>query len=168
MTRRALTHLRKEVGDIIPRMPVQPSPETLLIQEMRNQTNTPTEYEQSVEDAHFEVVFGFLGGEGAAVAEQVDEAYGDAAVDVEDEVVLFGRCDGFNGDGVVEEGGGGEVGLAEFFDERDAEVGVVAGFDAVADTGNWKVLVGEIFWVWEGMVRTQLVLLAHGVDKVTG
>lgn len=121
-------------------MPVQAGTQPLLIKVMRNQTNRATEHEQAIEHAVVQVVLGLLGGEGAAVAHEVDEADGDAAVDVEDEVVLLGRRDGLDGDGVVEELGGGEVLLAEFLDEGDAEVGVVAGLDAVADTGDCRLL----------------------------
>lgn len=140
ITRRTTPQLRKQVGDIIPRMPIQPRPQPLLVQEMRNQPNTPAQHEEAVEHAHLQVLLGLLGGEGAAVAQQVDEADGDAAVDVEDQVVLFGGRDGLDGDGVVEELGAGEVVLAEFFDEGDAQVGVVAGFDAVADAGDCGLL----------------------------
>lgn len=139
MPRRTLAHLREKVSDVIPRMPVEPSPETLLVQEVSNQADTPTQHEETVEHTHLEVVLGLLGAEGAAVAEQVDEADGNATVDVEDKVVLLGGCDRLDGDGVVEEGGAGEVCLAEFLHERNAKIGVVAGLYAVTDTGNWKV-----------------------------
>jgi hypothetical protein len=126
--------LRKHVRNVIPRVTVQSSPQSLLVQEMGNQTDRSSEHEQTVKDTHLEVVLCLFRGEGAAVAEEVDEADGDAAVDVEDEVVLLGGGDGLDGEGVVEEFGGGEVLLDEFFDELDAEIGVVAGLDAVTNT----------------------------------
>lgn len=103
---------------------------------MRNQTNRTSQDEQSVEHTHLEVVLGFLIAESARVTEEIDEADGDTAVHVEDQVVFLGGRDGFHSEGVVEELGVGEVGLAVFFHERDAEIGVVARLDAVADTGD--------------------------------
>ena len=95
------------------------------------------------------VVLALLGGEGTAVAEQVDEADSDTAVNVQDQVVLLGGGDSLDSDGVVEQLGAGEVLLDELLDELDTEIGVVTGLDLVADTGD------------------ELVLLAHGVDEVT-
>ena len=138
--RAASRQLRKQVGDVVPRMPVQTSAQSLLVQEMGNETDRATEYEQTVEHTHLEVVFRLFRTEGAAVPEQVDEADGDAAVDVEDQVVLLGGSDGLDGDGVVEELGVGEVGLAELLDEGNAEIGVVAGLDTVTDTRDWEIL----------------------------
>lgn len=115
-------------------MPVKTRPQPLLIQIMRNQTNGAAEHKQSIQNTVLEVVFCLFWAESTAVAEEVDEANGDAAVDIEDEVVFFGGCDGFHSNGVVEEFSRGEVLLAELFDERDTKVGVVAGFDTVADS----------------------------------
>ena len=78
----------QEVGDVVPGMPVQTSTQPLLVKEMGNETDGATEDEKTVEDTHAEVVLSLLWREGAAVAQQVDEANSDAAVDVEDEVVL--------------------------------------------------------------------------------
>ena len=117
-------------------MPVKARPQTFLIQEMRNQADAPAQHEQSIEHPHVQVVFGFLWGESAAVAKQVDEADGNAAVDVEDEVVLFGGGDGFDGDGVIEEFGVGEIFMDKVFDKLDTEIGVLPGFDAVAYAGD--------------------------------
>ena len=119
-------------------MTVKTSAQSLLVEEVGNQTNGATEDEQTVEDTHLEVVLCLFRGESAAVAEEIDEADGDAAVDVEDEVVLLGGGDGLDGEGVVEEFCRGEVLLDEFLDELDAEIGVVAGLDAVTNTGDCK------------------------------
>jgi hypothetical protein len=117
-------------------MSVQTSTQSLLIQEMGNETNAATKHEQTIEDTHLKVVFGLFSGEGAAVAHQIDEADCDAAVDVEDKVVLLGRCDGLNSKSIVEELGAWEVLLDEFLDELDAEIGVVSRLDTMADTGD--------------------------------
>lgn len=115
-------------------MSVQTRTQSLLVEEMGNQTDRAAEHEQTVEHTHLEVVLSLFIAEGARVAEKIDEADGHAAVDVEDEVVLLRGGDALDGERVVEELRVGEVGLAVFFDEGDAEVGVVAGLDAVANT----------------------------------
>lgn len=117
-------------------MTVQIRAQTLLVQKVRNQTDTATEHKQTVEHAHLEIVFCFFGAESAAVAEQVDKADCDAAVDVEDQAVLFaGRYD-LDGFGIVEQGRVGEVCVHKFLDERYAQIRVVARLDLVADTGD--------------------------------
>lgn len=83
---------------------------------MRNQTNTSTKHEQSVEDAHGQIVFGFLGTEGAAISHQINKADCNAAIDVENEIVLLGGSDSLDSDGVVEHLAAGETLLDEFFD----------------------------------------------------
>jgi len=117
-------------------MPIQASPETLLVQIMCNQTNASAQYEQPIQDAHAEVVFSLLRTEGAAVAHQINEADSDTSIDVEDEVVLLAGGDRFDGDGVVKHLAAGETLLDEFFDKLDTEIGVVTRFDLVADTRN--------------------------------
>ena len=138
MTRRPLSEFRQEIRDIIPRMTVQTGTETFLIEEMGDETDGATEDEEAVEDAHLEVILGLLGAEGARIAEQVHEANGDAAIDVEDQVILFRRGDGLDREGVIEKFGVGEVVLAVLFDQGHTEIRVVAGFDAVADAGDCK------------------------------
>ena len=134
----ALAELGEEVGDVVPGVAVETSAESLLVEEVGNQTNGATKDEKTVEHTHLEVVLGLLGGEGTAVAHEVNEADGDGTVDVENEVVLLAGGDSLDGNGVVEELGGGEVGLAELLDERDTEIGVVAGLDTVANTGDYE------------------------------
>lgn len=146
----ALAELGEEVGDVVPGVTVETSAQSLLVEEVGNETDGATKDEKTVEHTHLEVVLSLLSGESAAVAHEVNEADGDGTVDVEDEVVLLAGGDGLDGDGVVEELGGGEVGLAELLDERDTEIGVVAGLDTVTNTGD------------------ELVLLPHGVNEVTG
>ena len=56
---------------------------------MRDQSNATPKHEQPVQHAVAEVIFRLFSAESAAVAHQVDEADGDAAVDVEDQVVFL-------------------------------------------------------------------------------
>ena len=130
--------VRKEVSDIIPWMTVQTGSQTLLIEVMGDQTDASAQDEESVQDTHVQVVFGFFGAEGAAVAHEIHEADGDAAVDIEDEIIFFGRGHGFDGDSIVEHFAAGEALLDEIFDQLHAEIGIVARFDFVADTGNYS------------------------------
>lgn len=126
VARSALGKVGQEVGDIIPRMPVQTRPQPFLIQIMRDQTDAPAKNKQAVENTHVQIVFGLFGAEGAAIAHQIYEANGDATVDVEDEIVLLGRRDGFNRDGVVQHFAAGEALLDKLLDQLDAEIRVVA------------------------------------------
>ena len=140
--RGALAQLGQQIGNVIPRVAIQAGAQALLVEEVGNQADGAAEDKEAVEHAMGQVVLGLFGGKGAAVAQQVDKADGHAAVDVENEVVLFARRHALDGHGVVEEFGRGEVGLAELAHEGDAQVGVVAGFDAVADAGDWRGSVG--------------------------
>jgi len=103
---------------------------------VRDETNTTAEHEQAIQHTHLEVILRLLCAECTAIAQQVNEADSNAAVDVEDQIIFLRGCDGFDGERVVEEFGGGEVGFDVVLHEFDAEIRVVAGFDAVADAGD--------------------------------
>jgi len=135
-TRLTASKLGKHVGDVVPWVTVQASAQSLLVEEVSNQTNGTTEDEKTVENTHLEVVLGLLARESTAVAEEIDKADGDTSVDVENEVVLLGGGDSLDGKSVIQELGGGEVGLDELLDELDTEIGVVARLDAVTNTGD--------------------------------
>jgi hypothetical protein len=102
-----------------------------------NQTDTAAKHEQAVQDAHAQVVFCLFWREGAAVAEEVNKADGDATVHIEDQIVFLGGSNGLDGDGVVEKFVGGEVLDDEFLDELDTQIRVGARLDTVADTGDY-------------------------------
>lgn len=136
VTWRTLAQLWEQVGDVVPWMSVQTSAQSLLVEVMGNETDRTTEDKKTVEDTHLEVVLCLFGAEGARVSEEVDEADGNATVDVENEVVLLRGGDGFDGEGVVEELGGWEVLQAVFLDERDTEIGVVPRLDTVTNAGD--------------------------------
>lgn len=100
---------------------------------MRNQTDTPAQYEQTVQDAHVKIIFGFFRAEGAAIAHEVDKTDSDTAIDIEDEVILLGCGDRFYRDGVIKHLAAREALLDEFLDKLDTKVGVIARFDFVAN-----------------------------------
>lgn len=117
-------------------MPVKTGPQPLLVEEVGNQTDRATENEKTVEDTHLEVVLSLLGSECTTVTDEIDEADSNAAVDVQDEVVLLRRCDALNGKGVIEQLCAREVLLDVLLDELDTEIGVVARLDPVTNTGD--------------------------------
>ena len=121
-------------------MPVETSPEPLLVEEVGNQTDRATKHEQTVEDTHLEVVFSLLVGESTTVADEVNKADSTATVEVVDEVVLLRCCDALDGESVVEQLCAREVLLDVLLDKLDTKIGVVAGLDPVADTGDCGVV----------------------------
>lgn len=136
VTRRALRQAWQQVSDIIPRMPIQAGPETLLIQIMRNQANASTKNEQPIEHTHAHIVFGLLRAKGTTVAHEVNEANSDSAVNVKNEIVLLTGSDGFDGDRVIEHFAAWKALLDEFFDKLNTKIGVVTGFHFVTNSRN--------------------------------
>jgi len=120
-------------------MAVETSPKPLLVEEVSNETNAATKNEETVKDTHLEVVLSFFVSESTAVAEQIDKANSDAAVDVEDQVVLLGGGDLLNGQCVVEQLERGEVLLDVVLDQLHTEIGVGAGLDSVANTWDYRI-----------------------------
>jgi hypothetical protein len=127
---------RQEVGDVVPGMPVKTSAQPLLVKEMGNETDTSAEDEETVKDTHLEVVLGFLAGERTAVADEVNEADSNAAVNIENQVVLLRCCDGLDSKRIVEQLGAGEVLFDILLDKLNTKIGVVTGLDPVANTGD--------------------------------
>jgi hypothetical protein len=159
----------EQVGNVIPRVSVESSTQSLLVEVVSNETNAAAKDEETVENSHLHVVLNFLGRESTAVAHQVDEADSDATIDVQNEVVLLGGGDGLDSDGIVEELGAGEVLLDELLDQLDTQIGVVPGLDSVANTRDYakvSICSGDVRYPKRS--HTQLVLLSHGVNKVTG
>jgi len=131
-------------------MTVKTSTQTLLVEEMGNKTNASAKNKETVENTHLEVILSLLGGEGTAVADKIDEADSNAAINVENQVILLGGGDSLDSKSVVKELVAREVVENVFLNELDSEIGVVSGLDTVSNTGN------------------ELVGLAHAVDEVTG
>ena len=85
-------------------------------------------------ETHLDVLVRLLGRERPAVAEQVDEADRDAAVDVQDELVLLRRRHLLDCERIVEQTVRGEVLADVLLDELDTKIRVVDALDLVADT----------------------------------
>lgn len=130
-------------------MTVKTSTQTLLIEVMCDKTDGATKNEETVQNTHLHVIFRLLSRERTAVAHQVDEADSNGTINVENQVILLGSGNRLDGKSVIQHLARWETLLDKLLDELDAEVWVVAGLDLVANT-------------WD-----ELVLLAHGVDKVT-
>lgn len=126
----------QEVGDVVPGMSVKTSAQPLLVEEMGNETDTSAKDEETVKDTHLQVVLSLLLGESTTVANKVNEADSDAAVNVENQVVLLRCGHRLDGKRVVEQLGAGEVLLDVLLDELDTKIGVVTRLDPVTNTGN--------------------------------
>ncbi len=103
---------------------------------MCNQSDASTQYEQSIQYPHAQVILGLLGAEGTAVAHQINEANSDTAINVKDKVVFLRSGDSLDGDGVVEHFAARKSLVDELFDEFNTKVGVVTRLDLVANTGD--------------------------------
>jgi hypothetical protein len=51
-----------------------------------DETDAATEDKETIEGPNLDVLIGFFGGEGTTVTQEINEADGDAAIDVEDEL----------------------------------------------------------------------------------
>jgi hypothetical protein len=130
-------------------MSVQAGTESLLVQVMGNQTNASAQNEQTIQDTHLEVILGLLSAKCSTVAHQVNEADSHGTIDVQDQIVLLGRSDRLDSKSIIQHLAAGEALLDELLDELNSQIGVVSRLDFVANSGD------------------ELVLFAHGVNKVT-
>ena len=78
-------------------MAVQRRAQTLLVQVVPDEPDAASEHEQAVQRADLDVLLRLLLRERARVSEEVDEADGDAAVDVEDELKAYVRKNAMGG-----------------------------------------------------------------------
>lgn len=134
-------------------MTVERSLQPLLIEVVTNETNATTENKEAVESTNLDVLVSFLWSESTTVTEQVDEANGNATVDVEDELeedrystnddkneviathcIFLGSGHFLDGEGIVEQAVAREVFVHVLLDELDTEIGVVNALDLVTDT----------------------------------
>lgn len=68
-------------------MSVQRCTESLLVEVVSNETDAAAKDEETVEGPDLDIFIGFFRGEGTTVAQEVDEANGDTAVDVKDKLL---------------------------------------------------------------------------------
>jgi hypothetical protein len=110
---------------------------------MGNETDGTTQDEKSIKNTNRQILLGFFSGERTTVSQHVDEADGDAAIHVQDQVVLLGSGDGFDSNGVVKELVRREVLHNKVLDKLDTQVRVVARLDSMTDTGDCTQLAIE-------------------------
>ena len=122
--------------DIVGRVAVQWCSQPLLIQVVSNETDTPSKNEQAIESSDLNVLIGFFRSECTRVTEQVDEADGNAAVNIQDECILLRGCDLLNSEGIIQKTVAGEVLRHVLLDELDAQIRVVYALYLVANTAD--------------------------------
>ena len=120
-----------DVGDIVGGVSVQSLLESVLVEEVTDETDAASEHEQTVERSHLDVLLCLLERESSARSQQVDEAYADASVDIEDEVGLLLGGELLHAQSEVEHLGRREVLLGELLDDHNANVGVLKRLDLV-------------------------------------
>lgn len=119
--------------DIVGGMTVEWCAQTLLVEMVTNETDTASEDEQAVQAPNLNVLISFFPGKCTRISEQVDEADGNATVDVQDERILL-RCRHlFNSKRIVEEGVAREVLLHVLLDELNTKIRVVHRLDLVTN-----------------------------------
>ena len=72
--------------DVVCGVAVERCTQALLVEVVADETDGATEDEEAVQGADLDVLVRLLGREGTGVAQQVDEADGDTAIDVENEL----------------------------------------------------------------------------------
>ena len=124
-----------------------------MVEVVTDEADAAAKDEETVESTDLDVLVRLLGGERARVAEEVDEADGDATVDVEDELqdtsvvgreltgectyrVLLRRRHLLDGERVVEQTVAREVLAHVLLHELDTQIRVVDALDLVADTAD--------------------------------
>ena len=123
--------------DVIGGVAIQWSAETLLVEMVADEADAAPEDEESVESANTDVLVCLFSAKGAAVSQEVDEADGNATIDVENEGILLGGGDFLDRKSVVEQRVAGEVLANVVLDELDAQIGVVNALNLVTDTADY-------------------------------
>lgn len=80
------------VRNIIPRMPVQPLFQSLLIHIMTNEPNRTTQHEQRIDGTYTDILLRFLSGKTSAIVEHVNEGTRNHTVNIQNQIrLLAGR-----------------------------------------------------------------------------
>jgi len=80
---------RHHVADVVPWVTVQALFQAALIEIMTNKTHATAEDKDAIQHANLNVLIGFLAGEAARRAKQVEKRAGNEAVHIQDQVRLF-------------------------------------------------------------------------------
>ena len=124
--------------NVISGVAVQRSAETLLVEMVADEADAAPEDEETVEGANADVLVCFISAKGATVSQEINEADGNAAINVEDESVLLGSGDLLDGQSVIKQRVTGEVLANVVLDELNAQIRIVDALDLVADTADYS------------------------------
>ena len=141
-------------------MTVERCSQALLIQVVSNETDATTEDEQAIQSTDLDVLISFLWRESTTVSQEINEAHGNATVDVEDELqkqedivskrntnerkykatysILLRGGHLLDGKSVVQQAVAREVLGNVLLHELDTQIRVVDALDLVANTADWK------------------------------
>jgi hypothetical protein len=124
-----------------------------------NETDATTEDEQAIQSTDLDVLISLLWCESTTVSQEIDEAHGDATVNVEDElenqrhrqqtkhkiiiirqhtVSFFSGGNLLDGKSIVQQAVAREVLDNVLLHELDTQIRVVDALDLVANTADWK------------------------------
>ena len=79
-------HILHRDEDIVSRVAVERCAQPLLVKMVANETDATAKNKETVEGSNLDVLVSFLASERATITEQIDEADGNATIDVEDEL----------------------------------------------------------------------------------
>jgi hypothetical protein len=151
--------------DVIGRVAVQWSAETLLVEVVADEANAASEDEETIESTNADIFVCFFSAKGTAVSQEINETDSNAAIDVEDEGILLGSGDLLNSKRVVEQRVAGEALIHVVLNELDTQIRVVDALDLVADTTDYGNRQSPGIPLTR-IVRTKLVGLARLVDEL--
>mmetsp|Transcript_98915 Transcript_98915/g.318948 ORF Transcript_98915/g.318948 Transcript_98915/m.318948 type:complete len:414 (+) Transcript_98915:204-1445(+) len=130
-----------DVRDVIPRVPIKRLLQSQLVDVMGDEAGGTAEDEQTVQATEGQEVLNLVGREGAARADHVHEAHGDATVHVQDQVRPLAGGDLLHPTREVQDGCASEVLLGEVLDDDHALVGIRQRLDSVPDAHDELVVL---------------------------
>jgi hypothetical protein len=136
-------------------MTVEWCTETLLVEVVSDEPNATTKHEQAIQRANLDVLIGLFRCECTTVAQEVDKADRNAAVNVENQLqkgmsdqlhdervetygIFLGSGHLLDSEGIVQEGVAREVLLDILLDELNTKIRVVHTLDLVSNSADWK------------------------------
>eukprot|EP00052_Salpingoeca_macrocollata_P018756 m.154460 g.154460 ORF g.154460 m.154460 type:complete len:427 (-) comp20789_c0_seq1:2231-3511(-) len=140
----------RQVGNVLPRVAVEPLLQAALVNVVAEETGGTTQHKQPVQAANFHILVGLLKSESARLSQQVHKGHCNGAVHVQDQVGLLLGGDLLDLQRVVEQRCLGKVLLHVVLDDNHAHIRVLQRLDAVTNSHD------------------ELALFLLVVDKVAG
>ena len=81
-----------EITNIIPWVTVESLFESILVEVVSNESNAPTQNEQSIEAAIFDHFIGFMMSEGATAPQHIHEAHRNCTINIQNQICFLLRC----------------------------------------------------------------------------